>query len=146
MQARSIFKCAVLTVLLVVLAAGVATAQNTPTISFVNYSGESATVKLIGPTGGYIEVPNGASRTVGVRGGAYTIVTRYGAPSNYSYQRGDQFFVSTGTTTRRVHSRLISRDRDHLVLCGRARFSAAGRAVSGWARSRGPVRAVAAGC
>jgi len=46
------FKCAVLTVLLV-LAAGVATAQNTPTISFVNYSGESATIKLIGPTGGY---------------------------------------------------------------------------------------------
>src|ERR1022692_1144958 len=94
MQARSIFKCAVLTVLLVVLAAGVATAQNTPTISFVNYSGESATVKLIGPTGGYIEVPNGASRTVGVRGGAYTIVTRYGVSGNYSYQRGDQFFVS----------------------------------------------------
>jgi hypothetical protein len=40
-----------------------------------------------------------------------------------------------------VHSRLISRDRDHLVLCGRARFSAAGRAVSGWARSRGPLGA-----
>jgi len=94
MQARSLFKCAVLTVLLVLVAAGVAAAQNTPTVSFVNYSGEDATVKLIGPTGGYIEVPNGSSRTVGVRGGPYTIVTRYGTAGNYSYQRGDQFFVS----------------------------------------------------
>ena len=94
MQTNSLFKRAVLAALIVVVAAGIAAAQNMPTISFVNYSGESATVKLVGPTAGYIEVPNGSSRTVGVRGGSYAIVTRYGAPGNYSYQRGDQFFVS----------------------------------------------------
>lgn len=94
MNAGSLFKRAVLTVLVGVLATAVALAQNTPTVRFVNYSGEDATVKLVGPTAGYIEVPNGASLTVGIRGGSYTIVTRHGKPGNYSYQRGEQLFVS----------------------------------------------------
>jgi hypothetical protein len=94
MKANSIFKCTVYAVLLVLVLAGVVAAQNVPTVRFVNYSGEDATVKLSGPTGGYIEVPNGESRTVSVRGGSYSIVTRYGRPGNFSYQRGDQFSVS----------------------------------------------------
>lgn len=94
MRTSSLFKRAVLAVLVGVLAAATAVAQSTPTVRFVNYSGEDTTVKLVGPTAGYIEVPNGASRTIGVRGGSYTIVTRYGRPGNYSYQRGEQFFVS----------------------------------------------------
>ena len=94
MQTNSPSKRAVLTVLLVIVAVAVAAAQNTPTVLFVNYSGGDATVKLVGPTAGYVEVPNGATRTVGVRGGYYTIVTRYGRPGGYSYQRGERFFVS----------------------------------------------------
>ena len=83
--------CALLFVLVTV---GLASAQNTPTLSFVNFSGENATVKVTGPTSGYVEVPNGASRTVAVRGGSYSIVIRYGTPGNFTYQRGDEFSVS----------------------------------------------------
>ena len=94
MRQNSLFKCAAFAVLLVLMMAELVAAQNVPTLRFVNYSGEDATVKLIGPTSGYIEVPNGTARTVGVRGGSYAIVIRYGTPDNFTYQRGDQFQVS----------------------------------------------------
>ena len=35
--------------LLVLVSSGFARAQNAPTLSFVNFSGENATVKLLGP-------------------------------------------------------------------------------------------------
>ena len=69
-------------------------AQNSSTLSFVNFSGENATVKVIGPTSGYVDVPNGATKTVNVQGGSYSIVVRYGVPGSFTYQRGDQFEVS----------------------------------------------------
>ena len=94
MKRNSVFKCAVYAVLLVLVTAELVAAQNAPTLQFVNYSGENATVKVVGPTSGYVEVPNGATRTVGVRGGSYSIVIRYGSPGNFTYQRGDQFLVS----------------------------------------------------
>lgn len=88
--------CALLFVLVTV---GLASAQNTPTLSFVNFSGENATVKVAGPTSGYVEVPNGGSRTVTVRGGSYSIVIRYGTPGNFTYQRGDEFSVSESASS-----------------------------------------------
>jgi hypothetical protein len=78
---------AVLTRILVVVAAVVAAAQNAPILSFVNCSGGGATLKIGGRVAGYVEIPNGASRAGGISGGAYTIVMRFGAPDNYLYQR-----------------------------------------------------------
>jgi len=71
-------------------------AQPTPTIQFTNYSGEDATVKLAGgPTGGYVDVANGSSKTVNVRGGMYWIITRYcDRNGSCSYSRGDVFTVT----------------------------------------------------
>ena len=70
-------------------------AQDNPnTITFDNQSGESALVKLIGPTGHTVEVPNGESRTVNAAAGEYYILTRYGStPKQYKYSRGDTFTV-----------------------------------------------------
>ncbi|MGO9273452.1 MAG: hypothetical protein ACLQOO_24975 [Terriglobia bacterium] len=70
-------------------------AQEPPnTITFINNSGEDATVKLIGPTHGYISVPNRAQNTVHVAAGRYSIVTRYCDSSNHcSYNKGDAFDV-----------------------------------------------------
>jgi hypothetical protein len=97
MQTNSPSKRAVLTVLLVIVAVAVAAAQNTPTVLFVNYSGGDATVKLVGPTAGYVEVPNGATRTVGVRGGYYTIVTRLPRRQNLDHaSQGSQRQLSHG--------------------------------------------------
>ena len=70
-------------------------AQDNPnTITFDNKSGESALVKLIGPTGQTVEVPNGESRTVNTAAGEYYILTRYGSkPKGYKYAKGDPFTV-----------------------------------------------------
>lgn len=49
-------------------------AQDNPnTITFDNKSGEPALVKLIGPTGQTVEVPNGESQTVNTGAGEYYI-------------------------------------------------------------------------
>ncbi|MBS1876647.1 MAG: hypothetical protein JSU00_25760 [Acidobacteria bacterium] len=72
-------------------------AQERPTIRFENASGDDCVVRLVGPAGGYIDVPNSASRTVSVRGGQYHIVTRYGRPGKYSYRRGESFNVTEST-------------------------------------------------
>ena len=64
------------------------------TITFDNQSGEPALVKVVGPTGAQVEVPNGASRTVNVAAGNYYLLARYGSePSRYSYTKGDPFKV-----------------------------------------------------
>lgn len=70
-------------------------AQDNPnTITFDNKSGEPALVKLIGPTGQAVEVPNGDSRTVNTAAGEYYILTRYGSkPKGYKYAKGDPFTV-----------------------------------------------------
>lgn len=70
-------------------------AQDNPnTITFDNKSGESALVKLIGPTGHSVEVPNGESWTVNTAAGEYYILTRYGSkPGGYKYTKGDPFTV-----------------------------------------------------
>jgi ABC-type Fe3+-hydroxamate transport system substrate-binding protein len=72
------------------------------TVTFDNKSGQPALVKLVGPTGRVVQVPNGQKRTVTAVGGQYHIVTRYGANSDgYTYSKGDHFKV---TQTAKQHS------------------------------------------
>jgi ankyrin repeat protein len=75
-----------------------ASAQNS--VSFDNQSGESALVKLIGPTSKEIEVPNGTKQPVQALAGKYFIKVRYGIQGNYHYTKGQEFTVDeTATTT-----------------------------------------------
>ena len=63
-------------------------------ITFDNRSGNDALVKLIGPAGGVVAVPNNQDRTVQVPSGTYFILVRYGdTPSSYAYTRGQSFSV-----------------------------------------------------
>jgi hypothetical protein len=73
----------------------VLSAQSYPNqITFDNRSGNNALVKLIGPTGGVVAVPNNQGRTVQVAPGTYFILVRYGdEPGSYSYTRGQTFSV-----------------------------------------------------
>jgi ABC-type Fe3+-hydroxamate transport system substrate-binding protein len=72
------------------------------TVTFDNQSGEQALVKLIGPTGRVVLVPNRQKRTVTAVGGQYHILTRYGgSPDGYTYSKGDSFKV---TQTAKQHS------------------------------------------
>lgn len=92
------------TILFVILGLGINLpnlyAQDNPnTITFDNKSGEVALVKLIGPTGQTVEVPNGQSRTVNAGAGEYYILVRYGSKSDqYSYSKGDPFTVTQTAT------------------------------------------------
>ena len=68
--------------------------NNKNIITFDNQSGEPALVKLVGPTGQTIEVPNGQSRKVNAAAGEYYILARYGSiPKHYRYSKGDPFTV-----------------------------------------------------
>ena len=73
----------------------VVNAQSYPNqITFDDRSGNDALVKLVGPTGGVVPVPNNQDRTVQVAPGTYFILVRYGdAPDSYSYTRGQAFSV-----------------------------------------------------
>jgi ABC-type Fe3+-hydroxamate transport system substrate-binding protein len=75
-------------------------AQDNPnTITFDNKSGEPATVKLVGPTGQTVEVPQGESRTINVAAGKYYILVRYGSKADeYTYSKGDPFTVEQTAT------------------------------------------------
>jgi hypothetical protein len=68
--------------------------NESPTVTFVNQSGENCLVKLVGPTAGYVNVPNATQRSISVRGGRYYILTRYGDDGHYRYTRGDPFDVT----------------------------------------------------
>ena len=69
-------------------------------ITFDNQSGDSALVKLVGPTPTQIEVPPDENRTVTAGPGKYHIRVRYGAPGEYRYTKGEEFDVTESTTTR----------------------------------------------
>lgn len=75
-------------------------AENNPnTITFDNKSGEPALVKVIGPTGQIVEVPNKQSRSVNAAAGEYYILVRYGSnPEKYKYSKGDPFTVTQTAT------------------------------------------------
>ena len=89
MTRRHYYAAAVLLLFLVRLGAQ----EQTPTVTFQNQSGEDCVVKLVGPTVGYVDVPNGTDRTVQVHGGRYYIITRYGQPQHYRFTRGAPFDV-----------------------------------------------------
>ena len=75
-------------------------AQDNPNnITFDNKSGETALVKVIGPSGQIVEVPNGQSRTVNASAGKYYILVRYGRnPKKYKYAKGDPFTMTQTAT------------------------------------------------
>jgi hypothetical protein len=85
-------------------------AEDGPTITFENSTGQYATVKLTGSTSLTVDVPSGQNRTVNVDAGKYYFLVRYGSkPGHYSYSRGDPFTViRTGTqysmTTITLHT------------------------------------------
>jgi hypothetical protein len=70
-------------------------AQYHSSITFQNGAGETALVKLVGPSAQTVSVPRSESRNVSaVAPGRYYIVVRYGdAEQNYSYMKGDPFDV-----------------------------------------------------
>ena len=71
-------------------------------ITFDNQSGQTALVKLVGPSRRMAQVPNLQKRTVTATGGQYYILTRYGSkPDDYTYSKGDGFHV---VQTARQHS------------------------------------------
>ena len=75
-------------------------AKDSPnTITFDNKSGEPALVKVIGPSGQIVEVPNGQNRTVNAAAGEYYILVRYGSnPEKYRYAKGNPFIVTQTDT------------------------------------------------
>ena len=68
--------------------------SESPTITFINQSGENCLVKLVGPTAAFVNVPTGTQRSIAVRGGNYDILTRYGEAGHFRYTRGDPFDVT----------------------------------------------------
>ena len=69
------------------------------TITFENQSGEPAVVKLVGPSGQSVEVPQGKTRTINVAAGEFYILVRYGGKAGqYTYSKGDPFIVEQTAT------------------------------------------------
>jgi len=70
-------------------------AQYHSSITFQNGAGETALVKLVGPSPRTVSVPkNGSQSELGIAPGRYYIVVRYGdSEQNYSYTKGDPFDV-----------------------------------------------------
>ncbi|HTS10424.1 MAG TPA: hypothetical protein VMP68_32975 [Candidatus Eisenbacteria bacterium] len=68
---------------------------STDTITLDNRSGKDALVKLVGPSGQALAVPNGQFKIATVAPGQYSILVRYGdGPTEYSYLQGDPFGVT----------------------------------------------------
>ena len=82
--------------LLAVLATVPSLAQDRPTITFENRSGDDALVRLVGPSSVTVSVADSSSRTVEARGGTYRMYVRYGQPGKYRYTKGDSFSVYEG--------------------------------------------------
>lgn len=78
------------------------------TVTFDNKSGETALVKLVGPTAQAVEVPNGQSSTLEAAAGRYYILVRYGSdPNKYRYTKGEPFEVEEKeTATAREYSKI----------------------------------------
>jgi len=72
-----------------------ARAQFQSSIAFENGTGQSALVKLVGPSTRQLSVPDHQTRSEsGVAPGRYHIVVRFGdSEANYSYMEGDPFDV-----------------------------------------------------
>jgi len=81
--------------LVFLLLPGTAAAQCHSSITLENGAGETAFVKLVGPSGRTVSVPRNENRTESsIAPGRYYIVVRYGDDENkYSYMKGDPFEV-----------------------------------------------------
>ena len=83
----------ILTALALLLSVKSASGREYPTITIQNLSDQTALIKFIGPTGGYLTVESSGSRTSQVRRGRYQLFIRYGTPSHYAYTKLDSFDV-----------------------------------------------------
>ncbi len=92
-------KRAIIAVVMVVALNAVTSVQAQNTVTFDNQSGETALVKLIGPTSKKVEVPNATKQNVEAFAGCYTIKVRYGTPGRYRYSKGQEFEVKETATT-----------------------------------------------
>jgi hypothetical protein len=81
---------------LLLLSLGVAAmAQNTPTLTVINQASDSASVRVVGPTAGYLQVASGMSHTVAVSGGTYHLKVRYcDSRGHCHYSKTDSFTVT----------------------------------------------------
>ena len=69
-------------------------------ITFDNQSGESALVRLVGPTRSEIVVSNGQKRSVrNVAAGHYQMLVRYTSADGYRYVEGEHFDIEASATT-----------------------------------------------
>jgi len=78
--------------LVLVLLLSRVSAQQSPTVTIQNQSTESVLARLVGPTGGFVSIPAGGSRTMQISGGRYLALFRYGE-QRYSYTKVGPFDV-----------------------------------------------------
>jgi len=88
-------KCAIciLTTLLLLSSVKSASGRDYPTITVQNQSEQTALIKFVGPTAGYLAVSSNAGRSTQVRGGRYQLFIRYGDQGHYTYTKLDTFDV-----------------------------------------------------
>lgn len=103
------FRTAFATIVGAVLLVTSASAQMMPTLTIVNQAGDAATVKVVGPTAGIVDVPSGGDQTVSLSGGVYELRIRYCNASGCRYTRTDSFVVTqtpyaVSRTTITLHS------------------------------------------
>lgn len=97
-------------ILLFHLSTSTSQAQESPTITVANQAGDTATVRVVGPTTGVLQLTPGTSQTVGVSGGTYHLMIRYcNSGGHCNYSKTDFFTVTqtayaVGRITVRLHS------------------------------------------
>jgi len=62
-------------------------------LTFINKSGETALVKLVGPTRNVVQVAHNKEKMVRISSGVYRIFVRYGEPGRYRYSKGESFEI-----------------------------------------------------
>jgi len=95
----AVFKLASCAVLALTMTIGASAASYPNTVTFSNFSGDGALVKLIGPVRVDVDVPNGMQNSVSVPPGTYYFLVRY--CDNYGqchYAQGDPFDVVQAPT------------------------------------------------
>jgi len=78
---------------LLLMLVAAALAQNSPTLTVINNARDAASVRVVGPSPGSLEVASGTSQTVAVSGGIYYLKVRY------CNSRGDCSYTRTGSFT-----------------------------------------------
>jgi hypothetical protein len=77
------------------LAVGTAVFAQEPTLTVINQASDSASVRVVGPTSGFIEIPPGTRQTVAVSGGVYQLKVRYcDGRGHCRFSKTDMFTVT----------------------------------------------------